>query len=175
MTVAGAGPDPSWTRGGCLWRYAAPALMLAAAALVGCNRPRSADDISVEVRLSRSFVREKAARKPVEVSCLGGWNWNVPSHGSGDAAWVALAVVAIVVLIATVEIAASCAGTTRAQVWPEQHPERYRQRLGWGGNRVYLPRSCAGQIVPMVVEFRGKYTGTHRFELDLAGAGEAKL
>jgi hypothetical protein len=167
------GPCPHRARRRFLRRCAAPALMLAAAAFVGCNRPRSADDISVDVRLSRSFVREKAAKKPVEIHSLGLLNCDL--RCDGDAAWVALAIVAVVLVVAVVEATVKHAGPTRVAVWPEQYPQLYRQRLHWGRNRVYLPASCAGRTVPMVIEFRGQYGGSHRFQLDLAGGAETKL
>jgi hypothetical protein len=78
-------------------------------------------------------------------------------------------------VLAIVETAVRHAGTTRARTWPEEYPDLYRQRLGWGRNRIYLPRCFSGRTVPMVIEFRGNCIGTHRFQLDLTREGATRL
>lgn len=146
-------------------------LFLFAAGCKHPNSPRSDDDLRIRVELTREFVRANMMDTPKDLSVAHGiaeQSLKMEADDLGQAVFESLFCLLVLAPIAYgVENAAEHAYTTKGYIWPRERPE-YRQRLYWGDNRVYLPRECAGEIVPFVVEFRGNYAGTYEVLVDMS-------
>ncbi len=145
---------------------------------VGCkhdNRRLAANDMKIRVKLSRGFVRGNADPKKIELNGieLGEFSSN-PDEFLSELGGAIICLVIIAPIISGLEYAIKCSGTTKAYIWPIEN-RRYRQRLYWGNNKVYLPQGMTGKTVKIRIEFRGNYVGTFDFEADLKKGGKIKL
>jgi hypothetical protein len=160
---------------------AASALMLLAAFLVGtgCNHRRHYDDVAVEIRLSRKFVRKTMTDTTPDYVVFDALTGSTAPdfEGPPEALIVIVAVLLVYMTVGSVEHALHHMRGTHAHVWPREYKEQYTQRLGWGRNRIWLPRILLGKRVPMVVVFEGNYEGVHELNVDLTEreAPEVKL
>jgi hypothetical protein len=144
----------------------------------GCkhdNRRRAANDLKIRVKLSRGFVRSNADPKKIKISRLElGEIFTEPDDFLLDLSGAIICLVIIAPIVSGLEYAIKCSGTTKAYIWPIAD-RRYRQRLYWGNNKVYLPWGMTGKTVKIRIEFRGNYVGTFDFEADLTKGGKIKL
>jgi len=151
---------------GCLVGLLTRGALLPASGCRHPNRPRQSDDLKIKVELTRSFVRRNMQDVPKDLD-VARETVDKNLEAAEDIGDVLFCLLIIAPIAYGVEDAIEHADTAKGHIRPKGI-DGYRQRLYWGENRVYLPRGCAGQVVTLVVEFRGNYEGTYEFEVDLA-------
>ncbi len=139
------------------------AILLVALALTACGRstrPRLDDDLAVHVVLERREVRRQADRKQIGLDVANSlFEIEVnPFTQPGEFLGSLMMAPILWPFVATIEVAVKSAGRTRVWVTPQDH-QRYRQRLSWGQNTIFVPRSLAGQRHTFVFVCRGNYRG----------------
>jgi len=137
----------------------------------GCSqreRRRHPDDVRVQIRVERTELRGWAKPDELEMTVTKGLFEGTFSPQSGENFIVG---VAFILVCATVEMTierslSAMRGTTLTLSVPE-YP-RYRQRLVWGDNRVYLPAELAGTSAGVIIRAKGAWRGRQSVQLHLA-------
>ena len=138
---------------------------------VGCSareRHRHRDDLRVQIRVERTDLRTWAEPDDLEMTVTNTLFEGTFSPHSGEDF---VASIAFILVCATVEMTierslSAMRGTTLTLSVPE-YP-RYRQRLVWGDNRVYLPAELAGTSAGVIIRAKGAWRGRQSVQLDLA-------
>ena len=129
--------------------------------LIGCGpvpRPLREDDAYVIIDMRRKFVRQHAKRASLKFDPDFEDISFVPGENAKDFFIYVAFMVVIIGVSAGIERSIKNLKGTDIHVYPVYYPE-YKQRVKWGKNKVFIPRSLINRSFKLHVEISGSFTG----------------